>query len=291
MNVVELIDRLRRIPDDARTYDCDVHFASLHFGFDEAALRELADAGVPCVEDESGMRFDTCDLHYIGLRLGTATTYLWAIQRWVAGLKQFTAQPATHVTVTYVAQLAPGASAQPGTVRLPSGEDRAVVLEQGRCVAEARLELRSRWPALPRAAAAVAREVAESLSFCLLPAALQGDVELVRRIGMSDCLTAASVIVAEWRRAGLEARVSSGLLVSLPYSSGHGWPELRSDDGTWIPMDPLMIRVMCDHGGLDASRWPPDRSLGPILLRTGDVGDPLLTSGRGTGLSLMTVVA
>jgi hypothetical protein len=222
MTVAAFVERLRCIPESARSYECDARRAELHFGFDDEALRALQEAGLPCADDGDGLRFDACDLHYVGLRLRTATTYLWAARGWARGLALFAERSLTHVSIAYAGELEPDADQLPAEVRLPDGDRRSVVLAHGRRVAEARIALRGDWPPLPAPAAAIVREVVDPLSFCLLPPPLRGDVDFVRRSGLSDCLTAAQLVVAEWERNGWEARVSSGFLVSLPYSTSHG---------------------------------------------------------------------
>jgi hypothetical protein len=290
VNGAALIEQLRRLPDDARTYGCDEHFAQLHFGFDATMLHELADAGLPAVAGDDGMRFEYGDLHYVGLRLGTASTYLWTVRGWASALTRFAERARTQVTIAYVPQLAANGAAPVGTVRLPDGTERRVVVENGCSVAEARVVLRGTWPRLPPAAARIVRELAGSIVFCMLPPALQGDVELVRRTGLSDCMTASLLIVDAWRAAGIEARISGGLLVSTPYSTTHGWPEVRIRE-TWVPVDPLMVQTMCDFGGLDAARWPPERSVGAMLLPLDEPERPLLVAGdAAVEVSLMTSV-
>jgi len=154
------------------------------------------------------------------------------------------------------------------------------VLENGRSAVELRVVLRGRWPELPAAAARVVSRVAATIGFCLLPPALRCDTELVRRIGLSDCLTAAHLIVEEWSAAGLEARIGRGLLMSLPYSTPHTWPEVRVGE-RWVPADPLMLGLMRNFGGLDPAAWPVDRSTGPMLLRAVGEHSALIVTDSG----------
>lgn len=290
LSLAQLVERLRRIPLDARSYEWDARQADLHFGLDAATLGRLADLGLPSAraDGDGGVRFAHVDLHYVGLRAGTASTYLWAVRQWAASLERLGGLERARVALEYVPQLPGCDGAVTGCVRLPDGAVRAVVLENGRCAAEAPVVLDADWPALPDAARRIVADVAAQLDFCLVPAPLRGDVAAARRSGLSDCLTAAHLLVEEWRAAGLEARLGSGILVSVPYSTPHTWAELRVGE-RWVPADPLMVGLMRDHGGLDRGRWPLDRSLGPLLARLGEAPSPLAWTDRGpVDVTLMT---
>src|SRR2546421_1702950 len=83
----EWIRRLRLIPEDRRRFDVDPRRAELEFGIDMTLARELIDRGLPHMMSDGDPRFTTTDLHYIGLRLGCATTYLGVLKMWASGLK------------------------------------------------------------------------------------------------------------------------------------------------------------------------------------------------------------
>jgi len=283
-----LVERLRRIPADARSFTLDARQAEAQFGLPEATLRELVALGLPSARTDEGVRFAHVDLHYVGVRLGTAEAYLWAVRRWAESLERLAGREHAHVTVAYVPQLADGAATEIGCVRLPTGEVRAVVMEHGRCAAEAQVALEARWPELPAQARRIVDEVGGALDFCLVPAPLRGDVACARRTGLSDCYTAACLLVESLRAGGLAARLGSGILMSVPYASPHTWAEVGVD-GRWVPVDPLMLHVMRDYGALDAGRWPLHRSLGPVLVRLGEDPVALAWTDRGhVEVSLMT---
>lgn len=288
VTLAELVERLCLIPADARSFTWNEEQAALHFGLDGATLRELVDLGLPSVRTDLGLGFAHVDLHYVGMRLGTAAAHLWAVRQWAESLERLTGRDRSHVTIAYIPQLVGGAGVEIGCVQLPSGEVRAAVLENGRCAAEERVALEAGWPELPPAARRIVDEVAPGLDFCLVPDGLRGDVASARRIGLLDCFTAACLLVEAWCAAGLDARLGSGMLVSVPYSTPHTWAEIRVGE-RWVPVDPLMISVMRDYGGLDAERWPLHRSLGPMVLRLGEDPSPLAWTDRGpVDVTLMT---
>ena len=278
MSVTELIARLRELPDTGRRYLCDERFGQLHLGLDSQLLRELAAAGLPCERGADGLRFEFGDLHYISLRLGFAKAFTWALRLWVSSLELFAAHRETSVSIAYMPQLTASTCGALGVARLPGGEQRRVPLAHGKPAVHAETAQVGAWPPLPQEAARVAGEIADGLAFCLLPAVLRGDVALARRTGLADCFTAALLIVEAWQEAGLAARLASGLLVSAPVSTLHSWPELLVDS-IWTAADPMMIGVMRDFGGLDAARWPPTRSVGPMLARVSESPEPLLAVG------------
>lgn len=262
-SVEEMVERLRRIPDEVRDYGCDARCAQLQLGLDAAQLERIVSAGVPTVEADGEPRFEYGDLYYIAMRLGCATTFLWAARQWADSLETFAGRPQTDVSIRYVPQLA-AAGAVDGVVHLPDGEQRTMELINGRVAVEAHVVMRGPWPQPPPEAHAVLEQVDRRLTFYELPKRWQGDTTLARRSGFSDCVTSAHVIVEDCLAIGVEARVNTGFFVSQPYSVTHGWAEVRAD-GEWVPVDPLMLAVMREFGGLDASRWPPRRSIGPMV--------------------------
>lgn len=290
MSLEQLIEPLRRLPADSRTFDCDERFAALHCGLDADTLRELVASGLPSVSAADGRRFEYGDLHFVGLRLRRATAFEWTAQRWAEGLARFAAARITRVEVAYVPQLRNGDGPTTGTVVLPDGERRDALLREGEPAATVQLELHGETPALPPAAAHIVQEVTRRIAFYSLPPALQGDAALARRTGLADCRTAAFVIAEDWRAAGFEARVSQGFFVSVPFSILHSWAELRCGT-TWVPADPLLVGVMRDFGGLDADLWPVDRSPAPALSRIEAPFEEVISSARGpVPTSLLTEV-
>jgi len=289
VTVERLIERLRRIPAEARGWDCDEQAARAEFDLDAALLGELVAQGLPHRGEQGALRFERGDLHCLSLHLNRATTYAWAAVRWARGLELLAARAASTATVSYVPQLPAGTAPGPGIALLPDGERRAVVLESGRAALTTRVRLPGGAPPLPPAAAHAVRDVAERIAFCPLPPSLRGDTAFAVRAGLSDCMTAAHLLVERWRTAGLEGRVVGGLLVSDPYSTLHVWAEVRAD-GAWLAADPLMLAVMCGAGGLDAARWPPERSVGAMLHRVEHPEEGLLTmAGDPVETSLLTV--
>ncbi len=285
--VADLIERLGAIPDEVRAWECDERAARLHYGLDEARLADLTRHGLPHRGTTGELRFEHGDLHCLGLRLGTATPYLWVLRRWARSIERLAARPLTRVDVEYVPQLPANAAPTTGRASLPDGAQRTVVLDNGRTAAETSFLLRGQWPSLPSAAARIVREFAAEVEFCPLPAAVRGDVALARDVGLADCMTAAHLLVADWGAEGCEGRVATGLLVSEPYSTPHHWPELRVDDA-WVPVDPLMVCVMHRGAELSPEQWPPDRSIGPAVQAYAGAGPSLVADAGPVETTFVT---
>lgn len=264
----DMIARVRAIPNAQRAFGCDEHAARLHSGLSAQALDALVEEGLPSAEVGGERYFELGDLHYVGLRLGSARRYLWAVRRWTTSLKLFAGRTKTGVRIAYRPELPVGAGPVWGAVVLPGGGRRKVILEPGCVVAEPVTVLHGSWPPLPSAAARIVAEVAASVELYILPNACVGDTQLVRETGLSDCHTSALLIANEWRAAGLDSRVVQGLLVTQPYSIFHSWPEVRVGRA-WLAVDPLTLRAMGTFGGLDVAAWPAHSCIGPMVARAG----------------------
>jgi hypothetical protein len=274
------IARLREIPDGDRAFTADPARAEREMGVDAALARELIARGLPHADGEDGPRFWPTDLHYLGLRLGCATLYQGVLNRWAGALTAFSARPATDVEIRCSAYAPRGTPVEllvaPGERLRANVGDRAAPL---------RFEATTRgaWPsldgALDGALGALLADLA-TYDFCWLQPPRETDLAFVRRTRLANCLSPACLLVEEAPRLGIEARLAHGLLLAPPYSTPHNWAELRAPDGTWTPLDPLLLGLLARFAGLDPEAWPPGRSPGAVLLRLGEPGAPLLRAAE-----------
>lgn len=270
------IRRLEQVPSELRHFTASSSDAARQYGLTPSMLDELAAAGLPYRDEPNARRFSEADLAYLGIRLGTARAHLTKFALLAKSVTRFVAHESVALTVHYVPLLPTGSGSIPGMTALPEGGHRDVELVHDEVAAEVSIMLGSRHPPTP---ARLARAVAEMglLNLYALPPGLVGDVAFSRRTGLSECLTAAQMVGECCRSAGYDARVSEGLLVSIPWSSAHYWAEARVE-GTWLPLDPLMIRAMRQFGSLNPDAWPLHRSPAPMLARFPSGTFPLVTA-------------
>jgi hypothetical protein len=285
-----LIEVLRQLPSEARSFTHSASDARRWFGLDEELLAQLVDWGLPACDSAGGPWFDICDLHYVGLRVGTAHAYLWAIRSWARSLEALDAGPTSHVTLRYLPQLAEGERETAGTVRLPDERRGPVVLRREEAAAELTLEVPARRTA-PRPALAPLVEEVGTLEFCLLPEALQTPA-VARSTGLCDCEVASQLLMRRCEAEGLHARRSHGIILAAPYASTHNWVEVLVDDA-WTVVDPLLMKLLRQFGGLDAERWPLTRSPEALLCRLGDESAGVVEDAAGERIEtiLLTTIA
>lgn len=275
--VDELLAVLHAVPEEAREYTFTDDAAAMYFGLDDEALQRLVADGLPCATIDGERRYDSADLHYVGLRLGVAKVYLWTIRSWARALVRFAAQSVTTVSFSYLTQLPDESAAVDGTARVPGGERVAGRFEHNAVAAQFEVQLRADWPALGEEMAELLRDIA-SYEFYGLPTWLREQPDRVRELRMGECEATTRVLLENCRAAGIEARPAHGLLVALPYSLPHAWTEIRVE-GTWVPVDPLIVAVLWRFAGLDRDAWPIARSTGAMLARLGDTFEPLVATG------------
>jgi hypothetical protein len=271
-----LVKPLSAIPDDARTYGVSEHDAASLYGLDEDVLESLAAAGLPHRVTHGQRRFEFGDIHYAALRLGSATQHIAAIRAWRDTLELLSSTPKVNATIKFVPFGEAGHHGRPGMVLLPGGETREVDLVSG--VSATELEFTIETPpasSLPPDLERLVREVA-SLDFYYLPPPLQSDAGFARSAGLADCTASSQLIVDDARALGYRVRQVHGLLLSIPYSTHHAWPEVLVAE-RWIPLDPLVLTLLHRYGDLDAVQWPVTRSLEPLLLRLGSGWEPIIS--------------
>ena len=278
------IKRLGLIPDEARQFEVDPNRAKLEFGIDVNLAQALIAQGLPYKVSDGDPCFTVTDLHYIGLRLGCAKTYLGVLQTWASSLRASADGEWTSVEV----RCAPY-SPQGTAVDVLVGPDQRIRTSVGanRVATSILVVPTGQWPVFGSAAEELLADAA-SLDFCWIPESLNGDVEFTRRTRLSDCRNAALLLSMECARLGIVSRMAYGLLLATPFSTPHRWVEIRVDD-RWVPADPLLIALLTEHAALDGSVWPSIRSPGAILLRLAERETAIvLTDGRPLQASFLT---
>lgn len=269
------IERLRLIPDGERDFSIDLRAAAATFSIDEPLARELAARGLPCGWQEREPRFCLTDLHYVGLRMGRATTHRTAMRLWTSALTDAAARDRVYVEVRCSPYGRPGLDVE---VLVPPGRWEAATIGPNRLATSFAVQRPGRWPPFDPRLRELLREVG-ALDFCLMPGSLYGAADFARETGMADCGSAAVLLAQECVKLGVEARASFGLLLARPYATPHHWTDIRARDGQWVAADPLLLALLAEHTELDAAGWPPDRSPGSVLVRVAERQVPLVRAG------------
>jgi hypothetical protein len=272
------------IPEERRRFHVDLRQAKLEFGIDTSLARELIALGLPHTMNDGEPSFTATDLHFIGLRLGCASTYLGVLQTWASSLKASADGEWRSVEIRCV----PNAP-QKTAVDVLVGPDQRVRASVGanRIAASIRAVPVWQWPAVSPVLEDLLLDVA-ALDFCWMPESLNGDVEFTRQTRLSDCGNAALLLSMECAHLGIASRTAYGLLLATPFSTPHTWVEIGVGD-RWVPLDPLLIGLLGQYTNLDASMWPPIRSPGAVLLRLAGQETPIvLADGRPLQASFLT---
>ena len=159
-------------------------------------------------------------------------------------------------------------------VLLPEGRRVKAVVGPDQIVARLDVEMANCKSAFPPSVQRVLHRAA-AFDFYILPPTLAGDLDFVRRTGLTGCLTASRFVVSECQQHGIAARMAYGLLLAPPLGTPHGWAEIRLGD-MWAPADPLLLSILGRFAGLDASRWPCTYSPSAVLLRLGANETPIV---------------
>jgi Transglutaminase-like superfamily len=274
--VAGLVARLRRVPDSARAFEVAARDVQRQYGLGEADLEVLVEAGLPCATVNGERRYEHGDLHYVGLRLGTAKSYLTGIRLWTGLLRLVADRPETELTVKYVPSLGAASSERSAIVHMPDGRRLELAVRPNTSVSEARVRLHSAWPSVPPTLATEVEQLGR-FEFYYLPSSLRLNWRFAATVGLIDCATAAHMIVDRCAAWGLNARVARGFLLSLPFSTIHAWAAVLLEE-VWVPFDPILIDVMRRFGGLDPEGWPLSRPFAivaelpaawPIVTETG----------------------
>lgn len=275
-DVASLVAALAALPDSCREYSIRERMAQRFLGRDPARLETLRALGLSSRVRDGERWYEWGDVHFLGLRLGTASQVLFCTRAWAAAAAAVGSEDAA-MRISYFAPDA--GQGERLRVTLPDGTSELVRASPGKPVADFDVTLRASWPQLQDAALRAVAEEVRKLEFFILPWKVVHDTARARRTGLAACITTAMILVAEGSRLGLEMRRSTGLLVAAPFASGHDWAEVRVG-GTWLPIDPMMVEIMTRFGGLERASWPTHRTLGPLLVRV-DASTPLVADPQG----------
>jgi hypothetical protein len=275
--LLTLVEKLRRIPDSVRRFDASPGWAWERMRMRPELLAFLTDMGLPCCPTPDGIRYDRYDLGNCGMQLGHGPLARSARRFWPTALGRVDSGVRARYEMRYQMRCP-----EPGHVgvcryelMLPGGE--LITRETtGGAMPDVSVEITPRidWPELPKSMWSPLAATA-GLNLMFLREEIRRDLDFVRTSRLADCAGSAIFIAEEARLRDLPARASYGLVVAPPFGVEHYWTEFLVE-GVWVPVDPVLIRQTVLWGVLDGDRWPPHRSIGPLVARVSDVGVPLV---------------
>jgi hypothetical protein len=276
--LLELAEKLRRIPDDARVYRRSVDWAWNRLRIRPELLLFLAEHGVPTQVSAGTARFDWHDVLNCAMQLGQGPVARAARRFWPVALRRADQGRPARYEVQYQTRCPAPEHEGPCeyVMALPGGKFHRQTTQPGGSAPGVAVvvEPRTTWPALPPAARA-ALDVAGELDFMLLPEKIRRDVDFLLRSRLGDCCGVALLLARELQARSVPARTSYGFIVTPPFAVEHYWAEALVDD-VWVPVDPVLIRTMVRWGVLDPAEWHPYRSIGAILVRVAAEGVPTM---------------
>ena len=282
-----LVERLLSVPNQLRLFACDPAEAKRMYGLDERLLGELTAIGLPYEATGDGRRYSYADMHYLGLRLGTAVFHLRTFAAWARRIRPSTGLDRSRLRVHYVPHLADGVTATEGSVLLPDGRIETMLHSQ-QPAAEAVVSLQWSWPAIDRRLAAVIEEMSRAdhymfdLNGNLLDDEYPGCV-------VTDCRLSARALAARCGELGYATRWSYGMIAAPMFSVRHFWVDVQVGD-VWVPVDAVVLGLLRRFQAIQPADWPATASLGGLLVRLSEDWEPIVADARGEelGYSLYT---
>jgi hypothetical protein len=288
VEVGTMVERVAGLPLSCRSYEVSEAEALRLFGLSDDVLRGLVRSGLPYAEVETGRRFEFGDLHYIALRVGSATAQLHALKLWARSLAILSASEKTDVRLRYLPRIPPGRGPVPVIVSVPFATAATAILKEGDLAVDTTVTLQS-VRAAPGPELVELLQVYEDFEFYILPLRVRGDTRLARKSKLVECTTAAALVTEDCRRNGYEARVVHGLFMSLPYASLHDWAEVRVGN-EWLAVDPILVNLLRSVGGLAPAHWPPWRPVGAAVVPLPTVQPVTTLGGKEIETTVLTTI-
>lgn len=275
-----LVAPLLRIPDEFRRFDTTREAAARDHGIDAATLDALADHGLPGVGCGAQALFDSLDVSSISLYLRARSARRDVMRFWLRSLRRIAAGPTGYrVEIRAECPMPRHFGACSYTVPQALGAERETVTRERRGALLGELVCRAdqRPEPLPAPAAELASQYSD-IDFYYLPTFLALNADFVERERVGDCTATAHAILDAATERGLQARLSFGFILSVPFSSPHTWTEI-SFHGRWFPIDPLLPKALRAWGIARDAQWPTD--LSPLGLYHRISSEPIRLAWHG----------
>lgn len=271
LELIEVVQRVLQVPDSLRRFAVSPTGARRMYQLGPTVLTELVAAGLPWIGAAQSPLFDAYDLGNCALHLGLMSVQRRVMRSWARALTVVCTEPGLRYRVSVRASCPVPGHAAPCQydVLLGDGRHRVAVSEPTDALLAAfDIAPVVRWPQLPDPVLELISTLDE-IDFFLLPESIRWDQDFMWHTGMSDCAGIAQWLVNEGLRRGITVRFAFGLLVAKPFGTPHCWAEFLVDD-TWVPVDPLLLRLLATSASLDPVAFPPTSSPGAILHRLTD---------------------
>jgi hypothetical protein len=269
--IIQVVNRLRRIPDKHRDFLVDTARAFSEYRFQSDRLEALMEIGLPHRRKGQQHYFNHLDLITLGfyLRIPSRTNLLF--RSWGGALKKLKGNREMVADLSIIPLLNnEDAQAEhefnilkPEIGRLTlSGKSNLILYRADLNRPHLQFEF-------PAELTGIIEKVLE-LDFFMLPEGVRWDLDFVLETGMADCGGASKYCCELLKSEGYEARHCFGVVLAEPFASGRYFTEVRLDD-QWIAIDPHFIKLLQNLGSLKNDDWPMRQSPGAVLLPMDEV--------------------
>jgi hypothetical protein len=286
-DIAALVERILRVPSQHREYRQSVEDANRVHGLSEDLVTDLLDAGFPHICLGGNVLMDSLDLANCSFRLKLPSARALALRACAAALRTSTSGLSEPYTLEIEPHCPDRGHRGPCHFRLAPEIVEHFGGRRGNDSFEYRKILH------PARGVDLLPEMMRELTFLLtdvefhlLPRALHADLGFLSANGLADCPLAAEFLVRAAVDRGFTARKAFGVFLATPYAIPHLWLDLWIDR-EWVAVDPHLLRMLVERGVIDATEWPPYRTLSGATWRLYREDIPLVFHGdRWTAYSL-----
>lgn len=268
-----VLERVRRIPDEFRRFTVPEPRVRAAWRQQDELVDRLLSERFPAAVQDGVTKFDPIDLCNVELYLGLTSVHTNAMKLRARALS---GRPRAY-QVQYLVDLDHTDAAQFEVLSPQGWTSRPRPADSEQSI----FQLVYPPPASPVWFVPPVAELFAQFAdfdFFALPPPVRGDLDFARTTRLLECRSATSLLVDAARARGIHCRPAFGLLLSLPFSVAHAWPELLVD-GKWVAADPVLLRAFVRWGLVDELDWPVHRSPAAIMARLSDRYEPVVRAG------------
>ena len=264
--MINLIDKIKLIPDEFRSYQVRANQVLPIFGVNDLLITQLMELGLPYEHDNDLFLYDSLDMQNVALNLRLPSMQRMSMKYWRETLEEIDRRKDASVSIQVRRHDSRTRRQCPASYPSSTNDEFKPYKRFVPHILNYRIP-----PSVPQSISATLVSILETISqleFFALPRELAKTTVFSRSTGLANCIAASQLLIEECTLVGINARVVWGLFLSTPFAFRHTWTEVLVN-GTWIPFDPLMLKLLKQHADLDVQRWPTTRSMESILLPLG----------------------